>query len=138
LIYEEACKSHEQQQRDIEHLNNKFNWIIAINIFALGFILKEDKHSELIVIAIVLFLSSFIFCLIALFARTYKRGPKLTEMFEKKNWEYDKMLEKTNRVLIRNVDFNYSTVKELKIFLKLAISFLMSGFVVLIFNFLKI
>jgi hypothetical protein len=138
FIYGEACKSHEQQQRDIEHLNNKFNWIIAINIAALFFILNSNKFNDNFLLALTFFSISLVFSVMSLWARTYKRGPKLAEMVEKLDWSVEKMIKNTNKALIKNIDSNYLSVKELKFFLKLSIIFNIIGILILIINYLKI
>jgi hypothetical protein len=74
----------------------------------------------------------------SLWARTYKRGPKLAEMVEKLDWSVEKMIKNTNKALIKNIDSNYLSVKELKFFLKLSIIFNIIGILILIINYLKI
>lgn len=129
FVHNKIITFSDNQQKSLDFLNNKVNWIIVADVALIGFLTSGEKQLTC------LQLSSFLFIVISLliavssvWSRKYSQGPKLKELIEKSTkWSYQELVDHYNKKLEEDITKNESLVSTLSTLLKSSIVFLGIG-----------
>lgn len=125
FIYQEINESSKVQQEAINMVNQKFNWVIALDIGILALIFSRDNFTnDWTKISLFVLLISLIFSVISLWTKKYKRGPLLTELNNSIKYNEEIIIKGVNKKMVEAVNLNQKIIDELNIFLKISIIFL--------------
>jgi disulfide bond formation protein DsbB len=132
FVHEKIVEFSNNQQKAIEHLNNKVNWIIIIDIALIGYLLNKKHSNCLLVISALFIVGSLLIAIISVWSKKYKLGPKLREVIDKSSqWSYEKLMRNFNDKLEKDITKNEILVSETALLLKISIIFLMMAIVFL-------
>ena len=135
VIYGEVCEARRFQQSSIEHINNKINWFIVLDVVLIGFLFRDIKFFFDLLILIFLFVS-LIILITTLFLKNYKTGPNLKDMLKFINWKEEKILYKIIKKNIEQKEYNDRIIKKIKSYFIFSFIGLLIGLFLLIFKIL--
>ncbi|MCX6765767.1 MAG: hypothetical protein NT136_02300 [Candidatus Moranbacteria bacterium] len=136
FVHEKIVEFSNSQQKAIDYLNNKLNWIIVADVALLGFLISKSsclsgfQKKSFFLVAV-----SLLFAVCSIWSKKYSQGPKLKELIEKSfEWPHEKLVMKFNKKLETDITNNEKISSELALWFKFSIIFLIAGVVLLVLS----
>lgn len=134
LIYQEIRSSRDRQNNDISLLNQKINWIFAGDILLLIAMMQTKNISCLHLMTIIILILSLSVCLLSIFAKDYKMGRKLKNLYQDRGLKTNIFIDKLNKRTIEALSKNKLIIKSLSSKLKLSIILLIISLIFIIID----
>lgn len=140
VVYGEACESRRRQHADIGLLNNKINWLFGSALVIIGFLLNAGLNdSPLYLLAFVFLFISAAICLISFFPKSYRDGPKLKDVHEKRNKLHNvEFFTSINKRVIEDLEENKTEIAKFKWTLITSSSFLIAALILITLTFFNL
>lgn len=138
IIYDEILRARKAQEKDIELIYNKFNWILVSNIVVLVGSLQFKESSFLLFLGIIFIIASTTFSLYFLRLNFFKRGPKLNDLKNAKNVREVELINALNDRIVSAINKNKDTIDYLGVCLKESIRLFSVGILLIFIHILII